>query len=189
MLPGKLSKIKQWTSSSLTCIPLNSYFHIGGANTISDFYKNIQFKFSCSSSCSNVTNCGTVEFYSASSAINLGNSSDPYAYGLTRHQFTILTSPKNQISYQLDSFNTTSDNSIFPFSLNKITTGTSVGNVITDLPSTSADKITYITIERSDKTMIYKRSYYKIFDLLAYMGGIVYGIIILLFFIRNFSKI
>ena len=70
-----------------------------------------------------------------------------------------------------------------------MTTGTSVGNVITDLPSSSADKITYITIERSDKTMIYKRSYYKIFDLLAYMGGVVYGIIILLFFIRNFSKL
>lgn len=37
--------------------------------------------------------------------------------------------------------------------------------------------------------MIYKRSYYKIFDLVAYLGGLVYGILILLFFIRNFSKI
>ena len=36
---------------------------------------------------------------------------------------------------------------------------------------------------------IYKRSYYKIFDLLAYMGGVVYGIIILFFFIRNLSKL
>lgn len=33
------------------------------------------------------------------------------------------------------------------------------------------------------------RSYYKMFDLLAYMGGIVYGILIMLFFIKNFSKI
>lgn len=118
-----------------------------------EFYKNIQFKFSCSTSCNNVTSCGTVEFYSASSAINIGNFSEPYAYGLTRNQFTILTSPKNQISYQLDSYNMTSDSSIFPFSLNKITTGTSVGNVITDIPSTSGDKVTYITIERSDKLL------------------------------------
>jgi len=33
------------------------------------------------------------------------------------------------------------------------------------------------------------RSYYKVFDLVAYIGGLIYGILILLFFLRNLSKI
>jgi len=36
---------------------------------------------------------------------------------------------------------------------------------------------------------MYMRSYYKVFDLVAYMGGVIYGILILLFFIQNFSRI
>ncbi len=85
--------------------------------------------------------------------------------------------------------NITTDNSIFPFSLNSLRSAASLGNVITDIPTTAGDNNTYVTLERSDKSTIYKRSFYKIFDLVAYMGGIVNGILILLFFIRNFSKI
>jgi len=188
MLPGSINKLKQWTTTQLYCLPSNSYLQIGGSNTISDLYKNIQFRFACPSSCSAST-CGAVEFYSASSTANLGNTSSPYSYYLTRNKFSVLSAPKSQISYQIDASNMTSDNSIFPFSLNSIKSGASLGNVVTDIPTTAGDTNTYVTLERSDKSTIYQRSYYKIFDLVAYLGGVVYGILILLFFIRNFSRI
>lgn len=59
MLPGKMGKVNQWSSGSLYCLPAKSYFQIGGSNTTSDLYKNIQYRFACPSSCS-VSTCGYV---------------------------------------------------------------------------------------------------------------------------------
>ena len=98
-------------------------------------------------------------------------------------------SPKYQTSYQIDSSNITSDNSLLPFSLSQLIVGTSVGNLISDISLAAGDTSTYVTIERSDKTGMHYRSYYKFFDLVAYIGGIVYGIISLMFFINYFSRI
>lgn len=145
MLPGKMGKIRQWTNNSLSCLPANSYFQIGGSNLTSDLYKNIQFRFACPSSC-NVDTCGYVEFFSVSSTVNLGNSSSPYVYSLNRNRFSISKSPTSQTSYQIDSSNMTSDNSILPFSLNALSTGTSLGNIITDIPIANGDPNTWVTI-------------------------------------------
>jgi hypothetical protein len=188
MLPGKMGKLNQWTSAPLYCLPTNSYFQIGGSLKSSDLYKNIQYRFACPSNCSAST-CGYVEFFSASSTVNLGNASSPYSYSLFRNRFSVLSAPKFQTSYQIDSSNMTTDNSILPFSLEHLSIGASLGDVITDIPLASGDNNNYVTVERSDKTTMYMRSYYKVFDLLAYMGGVLYGILVLLFFIRNFSKI
>lgn len=83
----------------------------------------------------------------------------------------------------------TTDASILPFSIKSIKGGASVGQIFTDVPVTFSDASTYVTLERSDKTIIYMRSYYKVFDLIAYLGGIVYGLIVLLFFVRKLSQI
>jgi len=49
----------------------------------------------------------------------------------------------------------TSDNSIFPFILNNLKSGASLGNVVTDISTTAGDNHTYVTLESSDKTTIY----------------------------------
>jgi hypothetical protein len=59
MLAGKLGKVNQWTTNSLFCLKQNGYYQIGGANTISDVYKNLQLAFTCPSSCSAAI-CGYV---------------------------------------------------------------------------------------------------------------------------------
>jgi len=145
MLPGQLDKLKQWTNNTLKCLPLNSYLQFGGSSLSSNLYKSIQLKLSCPSSCS-ISSCGTVELFSASATVNLGNSSSPYSYGLTRHVFSVDSAPKYKISYQLDSTNMTSDNSVLPFSANAFSSSTSVGNVFTDILTSAGDSSTYITI-------------------------------------------
>lgn len=144
MLPGKLGKLRQWTNNTLNCLSMNSYFHIGGSST-SNIYNSIQFRFSCPSTCAAST-CGTVEFFTASATPNLQNSSFAYSYGLTRNKFYISSTPISSISYQIDSANMTSDNSILPFSVNTQTISTSLGNVVTDISNAPGDLNTYLTI-------------------------------------------
>lgn len=147
MLPGNINKLKRWTNGSLNCLPLNSYFQLGGSSSVSTLYRSLQFKFTCPPGCNtSLASCGSVEFYSASSAVNLNNASSPFAYGLTRHKFSISTSPTNQISYQIDSSNLTTDNSILPFNLNNDIFGAAVGSVVSDIASPSGDLSTYITV-------------------------------------------
>lgn len=68
-------------------------------------------------------------------------------------------------------------------------TGTSVGNVYTDIPVSTTDNKNYITVERSDRSILIMRSYYKVFDLIAYIGGIIYCIIMLFFLVKQLSVI
>lgn len=188
MLNGKLGKLRQWTNNTLSCLPLNSSFQLGGSSSVSNLYKSIQFRVGCPSSCSAST-CGTVDLFTASANVNLGNSSFPYSYELSKNKFSIYKDPKYQVSYQIDSNNLISDESVLPYSLKSESSSGLMGKVVNDVTATSGDLSNYITIERSDKTTVYMRSYYKLFDLVAYLGGLVYGIMLLLFFIRNFSRI
>jgi len=101
----------------------------------------------------------------------------------------VEVAPKYQIYYSLDSANMTSDTSLLPFSLNKPTLSMSVGAIFNDLSTLPGDPKNYITIERSDKSVILLRSYYKVFDLIGYMGGTIYGVFILFVFIKHLSKV
>jgi hypothetical protein len=76
-----------------------------------------------------------------------------------------------------------------PASSTKVFTGTSVGSVFSDIPLTVTDNRNYITVERSDRSILIIRSYYKIFDLIAYIGGIIYCIIILFCLVKHLSVI
>jgi len=64
-----------------------------------------------------------------------------------------------------------------------------VGEVFTDIANPTNDKNNYITVLRSDKAINYQRSYYKVFDLISYLGGLVYGLVTFLFFLKIFSRI
>jgi len=76
-----------------------------------------------------------------------------------------------------------------PSSSTKVFTGVSVGNVYSDIPVATTDNKNYITVERSDRSILIMRSYYKIFDLIAYIGGIIYCIIILFSLVKHLSII
>jgi len=58
MLPNGIAKLKQYTAQTLFCLPLNTYFEVGGANTLSSLYKSLRYNFSCPDSCSSP--CGQV---------------------------------------------------------------------------------------------------------------------------------
>lgn len=55
--------------------------------------------------------------------------------------------------------------------------------------ATSGDYSTTIVFESADQSVLLQRSYYKLFDLLAYMGGIIYGIFALFSFVDSISKL
>jgi hypothetical protein len=129
-----------------------------------------------------------VEFFATDSTLNSANTTDPYSFGLRRNRFTIMAAPKYQVSYLIDSSNMTTDASIWPFALPRPTVSASVGDIVTDISQPNGDGNTYITVERSDKTVMHYRSCYKVFDLFAYIGGIIYGFFVLLSLLRRFSK-
>ena len=100
-----------------------------------------------------------------------------------------MASPKYKILYGIDGSNLTTDTSLFPFSLRKQQSGVAVGNVMSDIPVAGGDRKNCVTIERTDKNIVYLRSQYKLFDLLAYMGGLIYGLLVLFYFIKRISKL
>ena len=57
----------------------------------------------------------------------------------------------------------------------------------TDVPSTNTSTTT-LSIRRSDKTIEYSRTNLKLFDVFAYMGGIIQFFLILFFFMPSFGK-
>jgi hypothetical protein len=189
MLPNNINKLNQYTSKPLSCLPLESYFDLGGANTLSTLYKNIKFNFTCPSACSSSPTCGKVEFYVTNSNVNFGNSGSLFTYSLDRKVFSISPKPTYQNYYQMQSTNTTTDTSVFPFSIKNTVSSFSVGNILTDIPSASTDASTYVIFESFDKSVINQRSYYKLFDLLSYMGGIISGFYIVFFFLDYITKL
>ena len=135
MLPNSINKLNQYTTKSLTCLPLDSYYDLGGAYTLSSLYKSVRFNFTCPSACSSSSTCGKVEFYVTNSNVNLGNSGELFTYSLDRKVFSISPKPTYQNYYQLQVTNTTTDTSVLPFSIKNIVSSFSVGNVLTDIPA------------------------------------------------------
>jgi hypothetical protein len=101
MLPNNINKLNHYTSGSLICLPLNSYFDLGGTNTLSTLYKSIKFNFTCPSGCNSSPTCGKVEFYVTNSNVNLGNSGSLFTYSLDRKVFAIAPKPTYQNYYQI----------------------------------------------------------------------------------------
>jgi hypothetical protein len=66
--------------------------------------------------------------------------------------------------------------------------GVSVGDFITDAPISTSTATTYLTLEKSDKTTIYQRKFFKFFDFVSYMGGLIYCIVLVFFFMIFFGQ-
>lgn len=63
-----------------------------------------------------------------------------------------------------------------------------MGQFINDVASTNPST-TILTIQRSDKTVLYRRSYLKLFDLFAYIGGVIQAFLILFMFMRAIARL
>ncbi len=188
MLPNSVSKLSQYTNKTLTCLPINSYFNLGGADRLSSIYNNLKFNFTCPPACASTSSpCGSVEFFTVNTNVNLA-SKDLLSYSLHRKVFSVYPKPSLMNYYQIQTAKTTTDTGLLPFSVKNTITSFSVADVLTDIPTTSGETANMIVIEASDKSVNNQRSYYRLFDLLSYMGGVVYGFFLLFFFFEYIIK-
>jgi len=63
----------------------------------------------------------------------------------------------------MDTVNITTDSSLLPFSIKNTLEGIQVGQFINDIPATLGSTSTMLVIEKSDKLVLYNRSYLRLF--------------------------
>lgn len=64
--------------------------------------------------------------------------------------------------------------------------GNGVGQFVSDIPAGVGSTSSILTVERSDRTVVYSRSYLRLFDVVAYVGGVFQSVVILFWFVRVF---
>ena len=124
-------------------------------------YKNLQFTFTCPTSCSNT--CGKAQFFTLNAQPNLYNSSSPFAFYLDRRTFSVQSNPTQQNLIKMDTVNITTDSSLLPFSIKNAVQGIQVGQFVNDITATGGSTSTMLIIEKSDKLVFYNRSFLKLF--------------------------
>lgn len=73
------------------------------------------------------------------------------------------------------------------FSSNTFTRTLAGGKFHTDVPTTNATTTT-LNFKRSDKTITHHRSFLKLFDVFAYIGGLIQIVFIVFFFMPSFGR-
>ena len=181
-----MQKIQQWTTNPLECLPLNTNFNMGGSTLFSSVERYFTFKFTCPAACGTTTNCGSVEFFTQNMQINQGNADNPFTHYLDRKSFIISNPTTYENVYEVDQKVLNSDNWLI-FSRFTEGTGLSAGQFHTDVPTTNASTTT-LHLKRSDKTVTYNRILLKLFDVFAYIGGLLQFLFILFFFMPSFGR-
>lgn len=184
LLPGTLSKITQWTTNTVKCLPLNRSFNIGGSTVSGGTERYLQFRLSCPPSCTG--SCGTVEIFTQNTNINAINTDKIYNHYLQRKSFLVQNPTTYEYVYQLDQSIVTTDSSLI-FSKSQETNSVAAGEFYDDVV-TSNSSATILTLKRSDRTINYKRTYLKLLDVFAYIGGLIPCIFILFFFMPGFTR-
>jgi hypothetical protein len=140
---------------------MNRYYDFGGSNLTGKLYKNMQFSFTCPTNCSNI--CGKVQFFTLNAHPNVYNSSSPFAFYLDLRTFSVQSNPTQQYLIKMDTVNITTDSSLLPFSIKNTVEGIQVGQFINDIAATAGSTSTMLIIEKSDKFVLYNRSFMKLF--------------------------
>ena len=88
----------------------------------------------------------------------------------------------------MDTVNITTDSSLLPFSIKNAVQGIQVGQFVNDITATGGSTSTMLIIEKSDKLVFYNRSFLKLFQVLAYTGGLIQIMLAVFMFLSVFSR-